>query len=549
MASLLLFGCHSTKENTSNSIWDKTVPTGDASALTTTAKSSAFSEVEKQKWPHTDLLTDSVPGISLQKAYEFLKGKEVQPITVGVIDSGIDIDHEDLKDLLWTNPVDNSVNNTDDDKNKYTDDVHGWNFLGGKEGEAAYERNELTREYAKYSKRFKGVNEASVEDVDKAAYAKYLKLKAEYEVGVNQYKPLYDSYTASVKAAKAADLEVKSALKKDNYTLEEVKALPETKNTKMIIQVLSQGLTVEDAIAQYDGPLKILSTIIEQKFNPEFNGRQTSDNPEDISDVVYGNNYVKGSLTEESHGTHVAGIILGNRHNQKGIQGVTDKAKLITVRAIPNGDEHDKDVALAIHYMVDNGAKVINMSFGKGTSPNPEWVYNAMKYAASKDVLLVKAAGNEGNNIDEIMMFPNDAMDNVNEFTNNVITVGANTRFFNEKLVGDFSNYGKISVDIFAPGDGIYSTIPNSEYDYKNGTSMASPQVAGVAALVRAYYPQLSAAQVKQIIMNSVTKVDMDVFVPKTAGKKKKNFSEFSKSGRILNAYNAVKMADDMVSE
>ncbi|KAB1071337.1 S8 family serine peptidase [Tamlana haliotis] len=549
IASLVLLGCGGSKVTQTKAIWDKPVPLGDEKAILMTPKSGSFSEAEKHGWAHTDLLSDSIPGMSLNKAYEFLKDKSAQPILVGVIDSGIDIDHEDLRSMLWTNPSDNTTNNSDDDNNKYIDDIHGWNFLGGTENEAIYARNGLTREYAKYLKRFEGANEASVAEADRVDYQKYLELKEEYETSSEQYQEMYDKYTAIVQSIDAADLEVRTALNKEDYTLEEVKALPETDNTKMVIEVLAQGATMEDAKTPYAVPLSALSDILKKKFNPNFIGRQTNDDPYDISDVVYGNNLVKGSLTKESHGTHVAGIILGDRSNQKGVNGVTNKAKLIAVRAVPNGDEHDKDVALAIHYMVDNGAKVINMSFGKTISPNPEWVYNALKYAASKDVLIVKAAGNDGENIDIITMYPNDAMNNRNEFTDNVLTIGATAPFFNEKLVAGFSNYGKYTVDIFAPGADIYSTIPNNEYRFKSGTSMATPEVSGVAALIRAYYPELSAPQVKQIIMNSGSKVDLDVIIPNTEDKKKMNFSEFSKSGRILNAYNALKMADAIVSK
>lgn len=239
--------------------------------------------------------------------------------------------------------------------------------------------------------------------------------------------------------------------------------------------------------------------------------------------------------------------MLASRNNGLGIQGVADHVRLIAVRATPNGDEYDKDVALAIRYMADKGAKVVNMSFGKAYSTHSDWVYDAIKYAESKDVLLVKAAGNDGVNIDEKQYFPNDAPDNVNEICDNVINVGALNPSFDENLVGDYSNYGKINVDIFAPGTDIYSTIPQNNYDYKQGTSMASPHVAGVAALIRSYYPELSARQVKWIILNSGLKVDMEVAVPKSGGKRKMPFDQFSKTGRILNAYNAVRLADRMI--
>ena len=282
-------------------------------------------------------------------------------------------------------------------------------------------------------------------------------------------------------------------------------------------------------------------------YNVDFEGRIAGDNPYDIKDTDYGNAFVRGSLTEESHGTHVSGIILANRENNTGMNGVASNVQLMTIRAVPNGDEYDKDVALAIRYAVDNGAKIINMSFGKGYSTNPEWVYDAIKYAEKHDVLLVHAAGNDSSNLATYNNYPTDAPDKLNEIADNVITIGSSTRHYDENLVSSFSNYGKVNVDIFAPGSEVYSTIPNNEYKMMQGTSMASPEVAGVAALIRIYYPELSASQVKHIIMNSGTKVDFDVLLTGGDGKKVP-FSNLSVSGSIINAHNALLLADKMTT-
>ena len=230
------------------------------------------------------------------------------------------------------------------------------------------------------------------------------------------------------------------------------------------------------------------------------------------------------------------------------MKGVAEDAILMSVRAVPDGDERDKDVALAIRYAVDNGAKVINMSFGKSWSPNPEWVFEAFKYAEKNDVLLVHAAGNDGKDIDVSENWPNDTADKINELCDNVLTVGAMSSNYDENIPATFSNYGKKNVDVFAPGVQIYSTVPNNEYAKYNGTSMASPEVAGVAALVRSYYPELSASQVKHIIMNSGVEVDMDVLIPGKENEKA-NFSTLSVSGKVLNAYNALVLADKMVNK
>ncbi|MDZ7613140.1 MAG: S8 family peptidase [Flavobacteriaceae bacterium] len=547
-----LIGCSSANVAESSSaakaIQSKAVPAGDMNAVVMAAKNGKMSESEIEAWPHADILTDTVPGMSLAQAYKFLEGKKVNTIVVGVIDSGIDINHEDLKDQVWTNPKDIAGNNVDEDKNGHTDDAHGWNFLGGEKGKATPEQLEVTRLYKKYSAKYAGVDPAAVPEKDKKEYESYLKIKADFEKRLAEATKNYEYFQGLSVTLKDADAAVKTKLGKSDYTLADLNALPEAEKNPMLLRIYSSGGTVADAEEQLKGGIDYYGSQVKTMYNLDFNGRAaTGDNPDDIKDLKYGNPWVIGSVEDESHGSHVAGIVLASRNNGKGMNGVTNNVKLITARAVPDGDEYDKDVALAIRYMADMGAKVVNMSFGKSYSPNAEWVYEAIKYAESKDVLLVHAAGNDGKDIDKSDNFPTDTPDKLKEIVGNYITVGASTRNYNEKLVAGFSNYGKRLVDIFAPGLEIYSTVPNNKYESLQGTSMAAPQVAGVAALIRSYYPELSAKQVKQIIMNSGTKVDLEVILPKGEGKKVP-FSELSVSGRVLNAHNAVKMADSMVN-
>tara|TARA_A200000113_G_C8844625_1_gene348138 strand:- start:685 stop:1647 length:963 start_codon:yes stop_codon:yes gene_type:complete len=277
------------------------------------------------------------------------------------------------------------------------------------------------------------------------------------------------------------------------------------------------------------------------------------DDPNIMDDKPYGDSKTGHSIKDESHGTHVSGIIAASRDNKIGINGIANNVKIMAVRAVPDGDEYDKDVALGLRYAVDNGAKIINTSFGKGFSPKKEWVFEAIEYAASKDVLIVNAAGNDGNNIDFEKVFPNDSRDLKTEISDNFLTVGAISANYNENLPASFSNYGKINVDVFAPGVQIYSTTPENEYAKFSGTSMAAPSAAGVAALIRSYYPKLSASQVKHILMNSGTLINFEVIKPGSRSWEKPNgekvpFSDLSVSGRIVNAYNALKMADYMIN-
>ncbi|MDB4199432.1 S8 family serine peptidase, partial [Polaribacter sp.] len=322
-----------------------------------------------------------------------------------------------------------------------------------------------------------------------------------------------------------------------------------------VIGMLERGMTEGALFDAKKGLTEYLDSQIKGKsYDLDFNARQTlGDNLYDINDKFYGNNNVIGSKDLESHGTHVAGIVAASRNNKKGVNGVANNVKIMAVRVVPDGDEHDKDVALGIHYAVDNGAKIINTSFGKGYSPNKKWVYDAIKYAAKKDVLIVNAAGNDGKDIDVTKTYPNDSEDLVHEIADNVLTIGAMSLYYDEKLPANFSNFGKTNVDVFAPGVDIYATMPKDKYTLNSGTSMAAPSAAGVAALVRSYYPKLSASQVKHILMNSGIKINFEVIKPGSQSRANPNgdrvpFSDLCVSGRVVNAYNALKMADRIVN-
>jgi cell wall-associated protease len=344
-------------------------------------------------------------------------------------------------------------------------------------------------------------------------------------------------------------------LKNKNYTKEDVEKITSDKiavmqSVNIAKQMYGFGLTsLTQGITELTKELKKEEDLISGD-NLKTNYREPlNDDAQNFNTRSYGDSKVGHQVIDEIHGTHVSGIIGAKRNNNLGMNGVANNVKIMAIRAVPDGDEYDKDVALAIRYAVDNGAKIINASFGKSYSPNKQWVYDAIKYAAEKDVLIVHAAGNDAKNIDISSNFPNDSDDFKTEFADNVITIGAISHYYNEKLPADFSNYGKLNVDVFAPGVQIYSTFPENKYESIDGTSMASPGVAGVAALIRSYYPKLSASQVKHIIMNSGTKIDFEVIKPGSVTEENPNgvkvsFSELSVTGRIVNAYNALLMAD-----
>lgn len=489
-------------------------------------KTVKLSENDLKRWSHLDLVKDTIPGMSVDKAYaELLKGKKSTKVIVGIVDSGVDINHEDLKAVIWTNPKEIAGNGKDDDKNGYIDDIHGWNFLG----DAVNEQLEMTR-----------IVKAGPTNPD------YTKAKAALDAeleGLNGTKAQIDMI---LKAEKALE----EHLNNPNFTLADVKAMTTTDETLLQYKGMFSNILARQDKAAFDerlkGGLKQVSDQLNYNYNVDFDGRSiVGDNPNDINDTKYGNNNVVGPDAEEAlHGTHVAGIVAQVRNNGLGGDGVANNVAIMTVRAVPNGDEYDKDIALGIRYAVDNGAKVINGSFGKYFSPHKEWVQDALKYAAKKDVLVIFAAGNDSKDLDTENKYPSDSYDGAPEISDNVLIIGALNNQYGTNLVAPFSNYGRNNVDIFAPGMQIYATVPNNKYRYLQGTSMASPNVAGVAALIRSYYPKLSAAQVKQIIMASGTPLKNDVLVGDD--QHKANFSEISKTGKIVNAYNALLMASKM---
>ena len=503
---------------------------------TTPLKIADLTTSEKNNWGHLDLVADTIPGMSVDKAYdEIIKNRKGTKTIVAVLDSGIDLNHEDLDDVLWTNTKEKKGNNKDDDGNGYIDDIHGYNFLG-----------------ESYNEQLEYVRMLRLNIGDAATLSK---AKAKLDAKYNEALQGKQQYEQILQAVKNADASVKTYLKKDTYTKEDladIKAADEAMQNN--IAILNQMFSIKDSIPEVlkelnDG-IKYYTDQLNYNLNKDFNGRSpVGDDAYDISDVNYGNGNPKNRVDDESHGTHVAGIIAAERNNGKGVNGVANNVAIMSIRAVPNGDEYDKDIARGIRYAVDNGARVINGSFGKSFSPKAEWVYEAIKYAADNNVLFVHAAGNDGANLDDPTNgnYPNDQINNGPEMTDNVITVGALNPKYGSELVASYSNYGKVNVDIFAPGTDIYSTYPNNEYEYSPGTSMAAPAVAGIAALVMSQYPSLSAAQVKKIILQSGLPIKTTVILG-SDGRKSGSLNEISTSGKIANAYNALVLASKVAA-
>jgi cell wall-associated protease len=500
-------------------------------------------------WFLKDPEQDSLQGVSAERTYlTLLKDQPSKTVLVAVIDSGIDIDHEDLKSIIWVNEKEIPNNGIDDDKNGYIDDVNGWNFIGGKTGNVNADTYELTREYIRLNKKFNGVDSVKARKKQKAGYASYQKIKDKYEKLKIKNEQQYKLYSTLYNYSKASVDSLKKYFKTDKLNAEAVRSIVSTEPAMLFRKSVVSGIykaqgdsaDVDDYLNQIKEGVDYFGVIVNYGYNANFDSRKiVGDTYSNFFERGYGNNDVKGP--DPTHGTHVAGIIAADRKNNVGIKGIADNVKIMAVRAVPNGDERDKDIANAIIYAVDNGAKIINMSFGKSFSPEKEVVDKAVKYAEQKGVLLIHAAGNDGDDIDQEKNYPTKKYLNGKE-AKNWIEVGASAWGSNEDFVGSFSNYGKKSVSLFAPGVQIYSTTPGNTYKNEDGTSMASPTTAGVAALLMSYFPSLTAMDVKDILEKSTRKFD-NLKVQKPGSKELIPFSELSSSGGLVNAYEAVKMA------
>ncbi len=518
-------------------------------------------------WHLMDKNADGFYGISLDSAYWFVHAKKIKSKTVlvAVIDSGVDTLHEDLKNIIWVNSKEIPGNGIDDDHNGYVDDVHGWNFIGGKDGKNLKDDSEeAARVYYAFKEKFgkDSLDIAAFSDEDKDNYQMWLKArKAILGDGTdNGIDPII--LRRALNAWIKSDSILQKAMDTTEYTgsrLDSFQAVnSESKTARSIFLYPFKANKIMDMTNK-----AFLSAFNEQVVAEEkkaevkesapkgYRKEVVKDNESDINDRNYGNNDIMAGDADPMHGTHVSGIIAAERNNGKGMNGIADNVKIMMIRAVPNGDEHDKDISLAIRYAVDNGARVINMSFGKSFSPQKKWVDDAVQYADSKGVLLVHAAGNDNADVDTVDNFPNPNFKGTHDRADNWITVGASSdpmdkRNGNKSYTAAFSNYGKDEVDVFAPGTSIYSTLPGSgEKNYGNldGTSMASPVVTGVAALILEFYPNLTPQQVKYCIEKSAVLPPVKVIKPGTDDEKV-SLSDISRSGGIINAYRAIKLAD-----
>ncbi|MFO7256444.1 MAG: S8 family peptidase [Bacteroidota bacterium] len=513
----------------------------------------------RKEWFLLDPELDRVQGVSVERAYKLLEGKPSRTVIVAVMDSGVDIDHEDLKDVIWVNEDEIPGNGVDDDENGYVDDVHGWNFIGNVHADTY----ELTREYARLRAKYDTDEPRKIRRKEKAEYEYWLMVKDRFQrykaKSENDYKTCQqqlDSYKAFHKNLKRS-----IDLIQETYGLEEITpAIVDTiKSTnkdvelaayfiKVIYQNTTPGISLDEVLDEFEYVIEHngevcdhYRTAVEVGYNPDFDPRTlVGDNYEDLEERHYGNNDVKGP--DPSHGTSVAGVIAAKRNNGLGIDGIADNVRIMPIRVVPNGDERDKDIANGIYYAVDNGAHIINMSFGKSYSPHKEIVDKAVRYAESKGVLIIHSAGNDKDDNDVDESFPTRFYKNGKE-ASNWLEVGASTQGTDSSdLIASFSNYGKKTVDFFAPGVDIYSTDPGNEYDSADGTSLSSPVTSGVAAILMSYFPNLTAQDIRNILRESTRRLN-GVKVRKPDTLEEVRIDQICIAGGIVNAYEAVRLA------
>ncbi len=501
---------------------------------------SVSAQHPRKDWYMLYSMKDTVMGIDLVNALNNTpQPANAKPVIVAVIDGGTDFMHEDLSANIWVNKNEIPDNGVDDDHNGYVDDIHGWDFIGGNDGNVHYDNLELTRLLRIYKAKFGTKTSKEIPKSERNDFQKYKKLEAIHAQKLANDKSEFKNISDFKKITDA----VINEIGKNDFTMKELMEFSPNKNEaklgkyNLISACESSGLTPKEFLKYIKDYYEQLNASVNYQLNLDYDPREiVEDNYLDATEKRYGNNDVKGP--DALHGTHVAGIIGAVRNNGIGVNGIAPLVQIMIVRAVPSGDERDKDVANAIRYAVDNGAKVINMSFGKSYTFNKKVVDDAVKYAESKDVLIVHAAGNDAQNTDKENNFPTPRYEN-GTYCSTWIEVGASSM---DQTPSSFSNYGKTTVNVFAPGSEIYNTIADDKYEWEQGTSMASPVVTGVAALIRSYYPNLTAVQVKSVIEKTVVK---PVGKFKKPGKKRKKtkYKKLCTSHGIVNVNEALKAA------
>lgn len=501
-------------------------------------------------WHIKDIILDTLAGISLDRALkDVIPFKKPNTVIVAVIDGEVDVNHPDIRPLLWSNPNEIPDNGIDDDKNGYIDDINGWNFIGNPDGVSAiYSHFEVARIVSMYQKEFsKYENESDSTKIPSSKeYTIYLKAKAIFDKELNLAKAIAQNGPKVVNDYAQAFENLKPHILEKDYTLDRLDSLskiyPELKDD---IALAKNSVTGNQTLAEMKSVLKMYQNTVKYYLNLDYNERElVGDNPNDLQDINYGNNQISNNYQILNHGTRVAGVISSIVNNKY----FSEKIKIMPLVISNYGDEQDKDMALAIRYAVDNGAHIINISSSKKFSLHQNWVMDAIRYAEENDVLIITSAGNDSSNLDAYKLFnyPNDTDENNHEIVSNFIKVGASGFALTEGLYFIKSNYGKNEVDLFAPGVKIFTANEHKSHGFVEGTSFAAPVVSGIASIIRSLFPELTAPQVKKILMDSGLEFDILVNIKTSNGEiDQKPFNELSKTGKIVNLYNALLLAEE----
>ena len=504
---------------------------------------------ELKGWHLLDYKKDGYMGTGVKEAYQLLKNRKSTMVVIAVIDSGVDSAQADLKPNFWTNPKEIPNNGKDDDNNGYIDDVHGWNFDGSPSGENLSSNTyEITRVYHKWKGQFENKTGKDIPADSIFLFHQWQKSNELVNKQYSEYEDNIGNIESFVTATETASNLIDSQLNKKQFIKHDVDLIYAKDSIGWAVSVWEKvfsrsddstvtNVAIMDEIERYKNQLLNYKKIKED-MPVDYREKLTKDIYTDINDSIYGNNNLSGS--SGNHGTHVCGIIGAIKDSAANVEGIVHNVRIMMIRAVPGGDEHDKDIALAIRYAVDNGASIINMSFGKPVSPYKKFVDNAVGYAQSRGVLLVHAAGNDGEDISDGFDYPNPKLLDGKTATN-MLVVGASGDYSTGGLVASFSNYSPTLVDIFSPGVYINSTIPGNGNAAYDGTSMASPVAAGVAGLLKSYFPKLTPEQIIDVILRSGTEIKELVTQP--GSDKKVSMKKLCRSGKIINAYEAVKLA------
>ena len=526
-------------------------------------------------WWKADWKKDSLPGISLDEAYNYLKGRKSKSVIVALIDGPLDINHNDLKNSIWVNKKEISNNAIDDDANGYVDDVHGWCFTANKND--VYRSNQPSLEadvYKTWKKKFEQIDGSKLRGVEKVQYENYIDGKTKL---LERYKILYLGSLLPVDTTKLTIDSSRFVQYLDHL-------LPQYKDTiisKILFATLPYNDTYDSAANQlfaiitknsHEWDLRLSEFDSSNKYQPGYtnyfapyalgynktilddtltNFRSLiGDDPNNFDDRFYGTPSISIPSSDMPHATMIAGIIAAKPSGKNGVKGISDNVQIMELSTgVPGGGTENKELVNAIYYAVNNGATIINISLRPaGIEVHVKELRVAFDYADKHNVLIVNAAGNDGLNLDHEKYIMGQGSDGKEHDT--FIRVGATTELMNDQLAWESSDFGKNTVDIFAPGKNIYSTFPGNAYNSLSGTSFAAPMVAGVAALLKSYFPKLTSKQVKEILMKSSFRPGILVTPPLGSGIENKiPFSKMSKSGGIVNAYNAVKLADEMMKK